>query len=380
MPGTPTYSKSVHFNDNGNQTRHFLQVDKPSAVSADTSPTDTAYESENEYPFVETTSSKLEWEIKLTNFPENRPDRQHNPIWVESLALSPDNKSLIGQVAVANISFSKAVTARFTLDYWKTTSEVSAEYSHDVRNQNANDGYDRFSFSIRLVDQANLENKTLLLCVRYNVSGQEFWDSNDNLNYQIDFARRTTKVTTFAPASQLGARPANAIPRSRHSPPASRGRTRAPAHDDDMGRGNNSSAYHFVSSANDLLDDSQATIKLKPRTKRSVGFNSASPQQAPGGLGGRYDFGASLSAALSNAQDKLGRSSGLMHHGQRQTSQRQSNTAGYFPTEAQAAAAQRPDNASTERPAIGSAQYKDLVSKFCYVGSRPAVESPATES
>ena len=227
MPGTPTYHKSVHFNDNGNQTRHFLQVDKPSAVSANTSPTDTAYESENEYPFIETTSNKLELEIKLTNFPENRPERCHNPVWVESLVLSPDNKSLIGQVAVANISFSKNVTARFTLDYWKTTSEVSAEFSHDVRKQNADDGYDRFNFSIRLVDQANLENKTLLLCVRYNVSGQEFWDSNDNLNYQIDFARRMTKVTTYAPASQLGARPANAIPRSRHSPPASRGRARA---------------------------------------------------------------------------------------------------------------------------------------------------------
>jgi hypothetical protein len=30
---------------------------------------------------------------------------------------------------------------------------------------------------------------------------------------------------------------------------------------------------------------------------------------------------------------------------------------------------ERPDNLTTDRPAIGSDQYKDLVQKFCYVGS-----------
>jgi hypothetical protein len=30
---------------------------------------------------------------------------------------------------------------------------------------------------------------------------------------------------------------------------------------------------------------------------------------------------------------------------------------------------ERPDAITTDRPAIGSQQYKDLVNKFCYVGS-----------
>lgn len=361
MPGTPTYSKSVHFNDNGNQTRHFLQVDKPSAVSANTSPTETAYESENDYPFDDRQSNKTEWEIKLANFPEDRPERQSRPIRVERIFLSDDGKSLVGQVAVANISFHKAVVARFTLDYWKTTSEVSAEYSQEVQNNSGADSFDRFSFTIRLVDQANLENKTLFLCVRYNVSGQEYWDSNDNANYQVDFVKRAVKVSRFVPRSSLGARPVNAIPRSRHSPPASRGRPRAPSIEDDMGRFDNSASYHFGSSAKDLLgDDTQATIKLKPRTKRTPTFPGSAPQQ-PGGLGGRYDFGASLSAALSTAQDKLGKQSGLM---QRPETHKKSD--GYFSREAPHAGTDGPENVTSERPAIGSAQYKDLVSKFCY--------------
>jgi len=220
MPGTPTYGKSVHFNDNGNQTRHFLQVDKPSAVSAGSSPAET-YESESEYPFAQETS-KIEWGIKLANFPEDNFERRSKPVWVERLFLSADTKTLIGIVAVANIAFNKNVVARFTLDYWKTTSEISAEYDNDVRRQNQGDGYDRFSFSIRLSDQANLENKTLLLCIKYQTAGQEFWDNNNNMNYQIDFVKNLTKSASTSSLSLPGSRPRNSIPRSRHSPPATR--------------------------------------------------------------------------------------------------------------------------------------------------------------
>nr|OQO28980.1 hypothetical protein B0A51_03789 [Rachicladosporium sp. CCFEE 5018] len=50
MPGTPTYSKSVHYNDDTNRVRHFMQVDRPIAISAGTSPVE-QYESETEFPF-----------------------------------------------------------------------------------------------------------------------------------------------------------------------------------------------------------------------------------------------------------------------------------------------------------------------------------------
>ncbi|KAI7601886.1 hypothetical protein KC346_g12602, partial [Hortaea werneckii] len=115
----------------------------------------------------------------------------------------------------------------------------------------------------------------------------------------------------------------------------------------------------------------------KPRNKRGSAFPSNNAGQHPAnGLGGRYDFGASLSAALSSAQDKLGRESGLMNPAQRQSG------GSYFgpldrkegPTKAD----ERPDALTTDRPAMGSDQYRDLVQKFCYFtpGSGKGPRSP----
>ena len=363
MPGTPTYSKSVHFNEEVNQTRHFLQVDKPMAVSAGTSPVE-MYESESEFPFDGET--KTEREIKLANFPEDSFERKAKPVRVERLFLSADRQTLIGTVAVQNIAFNKLVVARFTLDYWKTTSEIVAEYNNDPRSP-PKDGCDRFSFSIKLSDSANIDKKTLLLCVRYAVNGQDYWDNNNGLNYQVDFSTKSVPKAAkpTISVSGLGARPLNAIPRSRHSPPTT-SRGRQESMDDDFARMGTSSAYHF-GSTDKLLGDSPSSIKLKPRTKRGSIFPT-NTSSATNGLGGRYDFGASLSAALTSAQDKLGSQSGLMSNG------RKPGTGGsYFGpvdrTEAPAKADERPDAVTMDRPAMGSDQYKDLVQKFCYVGA-----------
>ena len=362
MPGTPTYSKSVHFNESNNQTRHFLQVDKPIAVSAGSSPQE-QYESESEFPFDNET--KPERDIRLANFPADTFERSTKPIRVERIFLSQDKQTLIGVCAVQNISFHKLVVARFTLDYWKTTSEVVAEYNNDPRNPSI-DGCDRFNFHIKLSDQANVDTKTILLCVRYNVGGQEFWDNNDDINYQIDFSSVVKKPQKPSVATGLGARPLNAIPRSRHSPPTS-SRGQRESIDDDFASGfDTRSAYHF-GSPDQLLGESPNSIKLKSRSKRGSVFPPSAGPQPANGLGGRYDFGASLSAALSSAQEKLGRQSGLMNAAQKPTG------GSYFgpmervkgPTKTD----ERPDALTTERPAMGSDQYMDLVQKFCYVGS-----------
>ena len=193
MPGTPTYSKAVHFDSHLEHVRHFLQVDRPLAVSAGTSPVEN-YESDMEFPFgsdnSRSTAPAFEWEIRLANFPTDSNDRSGMPARVEKVFLSADNKTLIGVVAVHNLAFNKYVVTRFTLDYWKTTSEVVAEYNNDVRRKEANDGFDRFNFNIKLEDQANLESKTMFFCIRYNVNGQEFWDSNGNMNFQVDFVKK----------------------------------------------------------------------------------------------------------------------------------------------------------------------------------------------
>jgi len=108
-------------------------------------------------------------------------------------------------------------------------------------------------------------------------------------------------------------------------------------------------------------------VKLKPRNKRGSIFPTG-PTSPTNGLGGRYDFGASLSAALSTAQDKLGRQSGLMNSVQKPQS-RDSYFGPLERKEGPTKTEERPDAVTTERPAIGSDQYRDLVQKFCYVGS-----------
>ncbi|OQN98016.1 hypothetical protein B0A48_16322 [Cryoendolithus antarcticus] len=360
MPGTPTYSKSVHFNDNDNQTRHFLQVDKPMAVSAGTSPVE-SYESESEYPFDDQLKAKRE--IKLTNFPTDSFERQTRPIRVERIFLASDMETLVGKVAVQNISFHKLVVARFTFDSWKTTSEVVAEFNNDPTNP-VNDGCDRFIFQIKLSDAANVDHKTLLLCTRYNVNGQEYWDNNDDKNYQVDFVKNaSTRAAQFKPASTLGARPLNAIPRSRQSPPQSaHGRGRQDSTDDEFGTRNGGASYHFAPN-DSFLAESGGSIKLKPKVKRASAIPTGQVQ-AHNNLGGRYDFGVSLSAALTSAQDKLGRSSGLMG------GVTQKGSGSYFGLQERKDGPTAVEHDKPElnggRPAIGSDQYRDLVQKFCY--------------
>jgi len=386
MPGTPTYAKAVHFNEDIEQVRHFLQVDRPIAVSAGSSPVET-YDSESEYPFGYDDgyrSTVPEWEINLANFPSDSFERKTLPVRVERIFLASDNKTLVGTVAVANIAFQKTVVARFTLDYWKTTSEVVAEYNHDVRKKQSNDGYDRFNFNIKLADQANLESKTLLLCVRYNTNGQEFWDSNNSMNYQVDFIKKTKpkKKAQVHSTGTLGA-----IPRSRHSPPATRPRSMpAGSFDDDFG-----SNFQFGTGRVTIGDSPSSSIRLKPKSKRSGLYPDQAPRRNPNGqaFSGRYDFGASLASALNTAQSALGDKSGIkpVSAGRRPT--------GYFDAtnapaiKASTAAAPvpgtRPDALHSEKPDLKSAEYNELIQKFCFFGTptgkgSPQATTPATKN
>ncbi|KAI8942020.1 hypothetical protein NX059_000127 [Plenodomus lindquistii] len=372
MPGTPTYSKAVHFNEDIEQVRHFLHSERPIAVSAGSSPVE-AYDSESEYPFEEDSSSKTpEWDIKLANFPVHEThERQTAPVRVERIFLASDNQTLVGTIACANISFQKFVVARFTLDYWKTTSEVVAEFNHDVRKKQKEDGYDRFNFNIKLVDQANLESKTLLLCVRYQVGGQEFWDNNNSMNYQVDFIKKAKKQReNKRPVGSLGA-----IPRSRHSPLATRPKSMpAASFDDDFGH-DFENKFQFGGGRAIVGDSPNTSIKLKPRSKRGSIFpDQAKQSQAGQAFSARYDFGASLTAALSTAQNALGDRSGLKANNPDAT------RPGYFDRPAPMAKANttgapipgtRPDSLTLEKPDLQSAEYNELIQKFCFVRSTP---------
>lgn len=371
MPGTPTYSKAVHFNEDIEQVRHFLQVDRPIAVSAGSSPVET-YDSETEYPFYEDRKEKEpEWEMKLANFPvHDTYERQTNPVRVERIFLASDNKTLVGTVACANISFHKVVIARFTLDYWKTTSEVVAEFNHDVRKKQKDDGYDRFNFNIKLADQANLESKTLLLCVRYQVNGQEFWDNNGSINYQVDFVKKSKPSPTRGSSGTL-----RAIPRSRHSPTGTRPRSMpAGSFDDDFGTAEFGSKFAFGPGRAQFKESPSATIRLKPKSKRGSLYPDQAATRQPGGqaFSTRYDFSASLSAALSNAQSVLGDRSGLTPNGTQKVSKDYFNGAAAPKAPAAHVPGTRPGGLSSEKPDLQSAEYNELIQKFCFVRSRPA--------
>lgn len=281
VPSTPTFPKAVHFDSHLEHVRHFLNTEKPTAVSAGSSPVESfdgdefPFDGEDEYQL----SPPFEWDIELPNFPKDLNARKHLPVRLERAYLSADKQNLLGTVAVHNIAFQKKVIVRFTLDYWQTVSEVTAEYNSDVRKKQREENVDRFTFKIKLHDLANLETKTLFFCVRYCVGGQELWDNNNDMNFQVDFKKK------YLP--QNGKPGRMALPRSR--PAASTLPRQLPSLD------------KF-----DAFDDLESlTIQVdKPVPRQSVLISEgAEPVRRanPSGnaFSNRYDFTASLSAAIA---------------------------------------------------------------------------------
>lgn len=360
MPGTPTYGKKgVHFNDDIAQVRHFLQVDRPSAVSAGGSPVEVF--DEDEFPFSESSKKSPGLELRLSNFPRESLERQTQPVRLERLSLSTDQKSLIGVIAVANISFHKSVVARFTFDFWKTTSEVNAEYNNDLRAQPLTDGYDQFNFTIKLSDQAAVDKKTLLLCVRYQVNGQEFWDNNGDMNFQAEFVPRQRLTLPKTDMSPLGARP---IPRSRHNSASSRHRSV------------------------DTLDDDFATAfdTTTPFQFRRIPTGRRAPDSTPPrrqhhsnqAFGSRYDFSASLTAALTHAQAQIAGRSLPERQPPANTSNPQQLVAPS--TRAPGTESPRPTDLISNTQPLDSRAYQEFVSKFCFAGTKKAMQGVATSS
>ena len=374
MPGTPTYSKAVHFDSHLEHVRHFLQVDRPAAVSAGSSPVE-AYESEQEFPFSgagedgHSRSPPYEWEIRLTNFSDSAEARKHEPVRVEKIYLSSDNRNLICNIAVQNLAFQKLVVARFTFDYWKTTSEIVAEYNTDVRRRQ-NDGCDRFNFCLKLADQANLENRTLFFCVKYTVNGQDHWDNNNSMNYQVDFSKKARPRKTQAKAP-------NGLPKSRLSPNGVERPKSMPVSFDDFATGFENFGTQVQPPAA-LMGESP--IKLKaPRSRVTIipDAPTRKPTASARAFGNRYDFGASLSAAIQNATTILGEQSGLSFRPDAKQSSREvpavkedGPTPGQVSNALAAGSlASRQATLISEKPPLQSQSYKELVDKYCFVGT-----------
>jgi hypothetical protein len=208
------------------------------------------------------------------------------------LFLSSDKNSLVGMVVVANLAFQKHVAARFTFDSWKTTSEVTAEYSHDARQKQLQDGYDRFMFNIRLDEQTNLDKKTMFVCIRYNVNGQEFWDNNETRDFQVNFTKiPKPKIQT---QSIPCARPRINLPRSRSFTGSGSRPHSMPSSLQDF-----SDMHRYISFGPPISDR-----KSKTEVDDDMPHDSEAPvpirrdKQGHQVFGNRYDFESSLSAAI----------------------------------------------------------------------------------
>ncbi|KAL7810664.1 carbohydrate-binding module family 21 [Trichoderma gracile] len=415
VPGTPMFTKAVHFDSHLEHIRHFLQVDRPLAVSAGSSPVEN-YDSEAEYPFPGgekrpvARSPPFEWQLITNNFPQDSPQRREQPVRLERVWLSADQKSMLGSVAVSNLSYQKSVVCRFTLDYWKTTSEVAAEFTHEIRPQVTRVPQDRFTFSIKLSDTINLEMKTLYFCIRYNVNGQEYWDSNNSANFQVDFRKQfkpQNGKNGFQGAVSRSA--SNNLPRSnRKQAPAGSGRSgQMPFSFDDFDK---KPKFKFDDQhINDYLGESNTPgLRLKTKSASNLASDNISRGlglTAPSGLAfaNRYDFGASLSAAVQAAKDSAAKDKDALYM---KRNVRNSPTPMSFgppltsappapesskPAAAPAASAAAAAAAAAAAPSpnvglglgLSSSSYEELVSKYCFFGSKQsstAATNGATKS
>ena len=377
MPGTPIFSKAVHFDSHLEHVRHFLQVDRPLAVSAGSSPVDNSYDSDNEYPFPHddarsgTRSPPYEWEIITANFPHDSHSRKSLPVKLEKVWLSPDQKCLLGYVAVSNLAFHKSVVCRFTLDYWKTTSEVAAEYSHEIRPRETPLGQDRFCFSIKLSDTANLESKTLFFCLRYSVNGQDHWDNNDGANFQVDFRKKHLPQNGKNNFQGAAGRPLNGLPRSnRRQNPSNVARPKSmPITSDEFGDGE--SKYNFDQPIHEYIGESGTSSGLRLKSKSTNNLasdNLTKGLSSPSGaaFATRYDFGASLSAAVQAAKDSMGKDRDALYM--------KSNVRGSNSPPARAPAVQVISGTDSPVPSpiagLPSSSYEELVNKYCFFGSK----------
>lgn len=310
LPSTPVYPKAVHFDAQLEHVRHFLHSEKPLAVSTNTSPT--AEFNRGEFPFekdyVEMTSEK-QYQIELPNFPSADLAAQRDiPVRVESVYLSSNARNLVGKVLVKNLAFNKWIAVRFTFDHWQTVSEVSATYDSTQNNSTTNKDpdWDRFTFSIKLVDFTNLENRHMLFCVRYNVADREFWDNNYGSNYQVEFRKRP-----------------NYLLRRASHPPHANGLSgvaddSAIGDDFDIELTPETFAKNLAKQISSPRSALLANLgESPPFVKKSPLSSSPSPasdlrngalQKQPTGkaFANRYDFGASLNAAIANANAAIG--------------------------------------------------------------------------
>ncbi|XP_039988228.1 protein phosphatase 1 regulatory subunit 3A-like [Xiphias gladius] len=100
---------------------------------------------------------------------------------LETIELLPGTSILKGVIRVLNISFSKAVYIRTTLDTWSSHFDLLAEYIPG----SSDSLMDCFSFKLTLVPPFGEQGARVDFCLRYETPVGTFWANNKNRNYVL---------------------------------------------------------------------------------------------------------------------------------------------------------------------------------------------------
>lgn len=105
---------------------------------------------------------------------------RENQVVLESAAVTdPVCLTITGCVRVRNLDFHKSVHVRYSMDNWRSHSDLSATYV-----EGSCDGFsDKFSF-IMFGNSLQIGQR-LELAIRFQAKGEQFWDSNYGTNYSF---------------------------------------------------------------------------------------------------------------------------------------------------------------------------------------------------
>ncbi|RWS01907.1 phosphatase 1 regulatory subunit 3C-like protein [Dinothrombium tinctorium] len=90
-------------------------------------------------------------------------------------------------ILVVNLSFSKHVTVRYTTDNWQSWVDVEAKYVPNSCNGWSDKFMADFSICTDGSSSALVPGQKILLAVRYESDGREYWDNNLGANYSFTY-------------------------------------------------------------------------------------------------------------------------------------------------------------------------------------------------
>ena len=107
-----------------------------------------------------------------------------NKVCLEN-AFPTDLTTLSGVIRVLNISFTKTVTVRWTVNDWASFSDQAASY---VEGDGTTD-----QFRFKLVVGRLPVGSRVQFCIRLDAAGAQFWDNNYGTNYSF----KENKIKSF---------------------------------------------------------------------------------------------------------------------------------------------------------------------------------------